>query len=209
MLVARWRDGDAAAGDTLFGRHFSSIFRFFASKTAEAATEDLTQKTFMAVLGAREAFEGRSSFRTYLFGIARRQLLMHFRRDRVERDIFDPQQTSVAELQRSPSSLVAAKQEQQWLFLALRRLPVDYQIVVELFYWEGLKTAEISEVVEAAEGTVRSRLTRARTMLADHVRQIAASPAAAEATMTGFESWVRSLAEVTPRGIGGGGAGGE
>lgn len=193
-LLTRWREGDATAGDALFGRHFTSVFRFFSHKTNETTAEDLTQKTFEGLLGARNDFEGRSSFRTYVFGVARRQLLMFFRRGAVEGRIFDPQQTSVADLQRSPASVIAARQEQQWLVVALRRLPIDYQIAIELFYWEGLKTAEISEVVEVPEGTVRSRLTRARTMLGEHVRQIAASPEAAEATLTGFDSWVRSLA---------------
>ncbi len=192
-LLADWRAGDSEAGDALFGRHFSGIFRFFCNKTSDPTAEDVTQKTFMALLGARDEFAGRSSFRTYAFGIARRQLYMHFRRDRVEQRIFDPDLVSVAEMRESPSSIMAAQQEQKLLLLALRRLPLDYQIAVELYYWEGLKVAEVGEVLEDPEGTVRSRLTRARAKLGEIVTELATDPKVADATLRGFESWARSL----------------
>ena len=48
---------------------------------------------------------------------------------------------------------------------ALRRLPVDLQLVVELHYWEDHSTAEIAALLELAQGTVKSRLRRAREAL--------------------------------------------
>jgi RNA polymerase sigma-70 factor (ECF subfamily) len=48
---------------------------------------------------------------------------------------------------------------------ALRRLPVELQVVVELHYWEEQSTAEMAEVLEVPQGTVKSRLRRAREQL--------------------------------------------
>ena len=55
----------------------------------------------------------------------------------------------------------------------MRELPVDFQIALELAYWEGLKGAEIASVLEINEHTVRSRLSRGRKLLRERVEAIA------------------------------------
>jgi RNA polymerase sigma factor (sigma-70 family) len=192
-LLVRWRAGDRAAGDELFERHFTGLFRFFRSKIEDAAAEDLTQATFLACVAGRESFRAESSVRTYLFAIARNQLLMHFRkRTRAER-VLVLDSVSVAELGASPSEKLGASEEQRLLLSALRRIPIDFQIAIELYYWEGLPVAELALVLEIPEGTVRSRLTRARERLATVMAEIAESPALAQATISGFERWAREL----------------
>src|SRR5262245_60999657 len=77
-LLNRWRDGDRAAGEALFARHFDGLYRFFEHKTGGDA-DDLTQRTFLACVRSRDQFRGASSFRTYLFAIARHELYAHLR----------------------------------------------------------------------------------------------------------------------------------
>ena len=77
-LLEAWRDGDEVAGRDLFGRYFDAVFRFFRNKVNEAA-EDLTQQTFMGLVAGRDKFRGDSSFRTYLFVIARKRLYSYLR----------------------------------------------------------------------------------------------------------------------------------
>lgn len=192
-LLERWRAGDRAAGDALFERHFKGLFRFFRSKVEDTAAEDLTQATFLACVAGRESFRAESSVRTYLFAIARKQLLMHFRKRTRSDRVLVLDSVSVAELGASPSEKLGASEEQRLLLSALRRIPVDFQIAIELYYWEGLAVAELAEVLEIPEGTVRSRLSRARERLGTVMAEIAASPAIAEATMSGFERWAREL----------------
>jgi RNA polymerase sigma factor (sigma-70 family) len=192
-LLNAWRGGDRTAGDVLFGRHFTSIYRFFRSKVDDVLAEDLTQATFLGCAHGRDRFERASSFRTYLFSIARNQLYMHFRKKSRTEAIFDDQSVSVADLGASPGTLAAARQEQRLLLSALRRIPVDFQITIELYYWEGLSTAELAAVLEVPEGTVRSRLTRAREHLARQIASLAASQQQYETTMNDFEHWARSL----------------
>ena len=79
-LLERWRSGDREAGNELFERHFHSICRFFENKIS-GDIEELVQSTFLACVDGRDKFRGQSSFRTYLFSIARYQLYGYFRRN--------------------------------------------------------------------------------------------------------------------------------
>ena len=195
-LLEAWRGGDAAAGNTLFERHFRSIYRFFRSKLDDAAAEDLAQATFMACVDGKDRFRNSSSFRTYAYAIARNQLYMHLRKRGRQDKVMDFESVSAADLQAGARTLIAAQQEQQLLMQALRRIPIEFQIVVELYYWEGLKTPELAEILDIPEGTVRSRLTRAREHLAKHLEKLSNDKALVESTVVGFETWAASLKQV-------------
>jgi RNA polymerase sigma-70 factor (ECF subfamily) len=192
-LLDAWRGGDRSAGDQLFERHFKGLFRFFRSKVDDAIAEDLTQVCFLACVDGKDKFRQSASFRTYLFSIARNQLYMHFRKRGRQEKIMEFGTASVADLGAGPGTMAANKAEQKLLLKALRRIPVDFQIAVELYYWEGLSTKELAEVLGVPEGTVRSRLTRAREHLAKQMKELAESPELAESTMGDFERWAASL----------------
>lgn len=192
-LFEAWRGGDRIAGDELFRRHFDGVFRFFRNKTDDAVAEELTQVTFTALVDATNRFEGRSSFRTFVFAVARNQLLMYLRKQYTEAKLFDPGSVSVADLDRSPSQWAVAREEQALLLRALRRLPLDHQIALELHYWEGMSTPEVARVLDVAVGTVRSRLTRAREKLTTIIEQLAKNPALAQSTLSGLDDWARAL----------------
>ena len=72
---------------------------------------------------------------------------------------------SLVDLATSPSRVVARDEEHLALVSALRTLPVDFQIAIELTYWEGLNASEVGEVLQVPASTVRTRLTRARRLL--------------------------------------------
>lgn len=192
-LLERWRGGDRGAGNELFTRHFRSLFRFFRTKVVDEVAEDLTQVSFLACVDGRDKFRGASSFRTYLFAVARNQLFMHFRRRGRQDSPAAFGSVSMVDLGAGPSTLVAAKAEQRLLLRALRRIPVDFQIAIELYYWEGVPTKEIATVLGVPEGTVRSRLTRARAQLTEQMRALAESAELAESTIADFEQWAKSL----------------
>ena len=195
-LLEHWRGGDEAAGRDLFERHFNSIYRFFRAKIGEAA-EDLTQQTFMAAVKGRERFEGRASFRTYLFSIARFRLYNHVR-DRGRRaKIEDPdgvgERSIIDHGLDSPSAVIAAAEESRLLLRALRHLPLDLQIALELHYWEDLRVAEIAEVLDKPEGTIKRRLQRARAKLEETIRAMAEDPALADSTIGDIAGWAARL----------------
>lgn len=163
-LWRAWRDGDAAAGNALVERHFASIYRFFRGKVAPHADE-LTQQTFLACVEAKTRFRDGNSFRSYLFGIARNKLLHHFEGRGKSVRAGALSHMSIMDLAPSPSGVVAELEDRARLLSALQCLPVDHQIVIELVYWEHMPLREVAEVVGAPEGTIKSRLHRARAQL--------------------------------------------
>lgn len=191
-LLDAWRGGDKAAGATLLRRHFDSLYRFFANKVDHGA-EDLIQRTMLAAVRSRDRFEGRSSFRTYLFTIARNELYAHFRGLRRDRAMFDPATHDVHDMGSSPSRILERHREHKLLLLALQRLPVELQVALELHYWEGLDGKAIAAILEIPLGTVKSRLRRAKEALREHLKALAESAAELERTQGDIDGWAREL----------------
>lgn len=193
-VLDRWRAGDRSAGNELLRRHFDGLYRFFRNKVDDGV-DDLIQRSFLACIESKDRFRKQASFRTYLFTVARHELYRHFRRGRRMADSEDVGEMSVMDLGTSPSRVAAQRQEHKLLLRALRRIPLDLQLAVELFYWEGMSTAEIAEVLEVPQGTAKSRLRRAREALDEQMRQIAESPGLAESTLAHFDAWAKGVRE--------------
>jgi RNA polymerase sigma-70 factor (ECF subfamily) len=191
-LLEAWRAGDKTAGNRLVRRYFARVHHFFKSKVKSGA-EDLTQQTFLACVEARDRVDAKRGFRPYLFGIARGKLLHHYRRIRRHDARLNPLETSVAALDGNVSGLVASRQEQRLLLLALRKLPLDYQIALEMYYWEDMKVTEVAAVLGAPEGTVKARLARARDQLREQIAELATDPNVRDTTVKHLEDWARSL----------------
>lgn len=192
-LHASWRGGDRAAGQTLFERYFDALFRFFENKTNGADVSDLVQRTFLGCVEARDRFQGASSFRTFLFAIARHELSGFYRARRRGAQV-DFGVSSVADLASTPSTLVRKKSERAALTEALQSLPLDLQIAVELRFWEGLSGPDLAVVLGVPEGTIRSRLRRALEGLRDALASIESGAALGPGAETDLESWAAGLA---------------
>ena len=85
---------------------------------------------------------------------------------------------------------MARNEQERSLHEALRRIPIDHQIALELAYWEDLSGPEIAGILDISEHTVRSRLARAREMLREQVMKQARSVTEAKTTMAGFDARV-------------------
>ncbi len=190
-LLDAWRAGDANAGSRLFERHFDSIYRFLRGKTRGDAA-DLVQTVFLACVESRESFRGESSFRTYVYAIARKQLYKHYR-DRAPNADFGV--TSLQDLGPTPSRLVDQRASDRLLLEALRAIPLEFQIALELHYWEHLPANEIGRVLDLPEGTVRSRLRRAKEALEAKLERLARSRAQLETTLANLNDWAQAIRE--------------
>jgi len=197
-LLDDWRAGNRDAGNLLFERHFEAICRFFANKVGDNI-DDLIQRTFLGCIEGRDRFRKKASFRTYLFAVAHNVLRMHFRdtRKTADRTMDEPDfgELSLDDLGPSPSSVIAIHEEQRLLLEALRRIPLDSQVVLELYYWEDMVAPELAQILGIPEGTARSRLRRARSLLNQKMRVLARSPRLLKTTLSDLEHWVRSLRE--------------
>lgn len=197
-LLTSWQAGDEAAGAELFRRYYPSILRFFRSKVGPQAP-DLVQRCFLGCLEARARVREGAQFRSFLFGVARNVLLMHFRGSRRDREHLDFTQRSAEDLGASPTSLIAREEEANLLLQALRSIPLEYQIVLELYYWEGLNAREIADIDDTPEPTIRTRLRRAKLRLEERLTSLAAAPPLARETATNLEQWARRLRDQLDR----------
>lgn len=190
VLLDHWSAGDATAGNLLFKRHFTSLYRLFEHKTA-GEVDDLVQETFLQCLKSRASFRHKSSFRTYLFGIARNVLLGHWRRQATARPTLDFDEVSIASLSTSVGSRIARHQERANLLTVLRTLPLEQQLLLEMYYWQELDREQLAEVFGVETATIGSRLFRARQALQDGLE----ASGRARLSSDQLDDWARALSD--------------
>jgi RNA polymerase sigma-70 factor (ECF subfamily) len=188
VLLEGWRRGDAAAGEALFERYYDLVERFFLNKIS-GDTQDLVQETFIACVEGRDRVQDSSRFRSYLFSIAYNVLRGHLRKIYRGGQRLDLDELSVQQVAPGPGTQLGDRREQRLLLEALRGIPVDYQVILELHYWEQMTTEDMAEVLSLPVGTVRSRLRRARELLEQAMGRLAESPAELQSTLTRLDDW--------------------
>ncbi len=191
-LLTAWRAGDRASGGELFERYYPAVVRFFANKISGDPT-DLVQETFMACLDGQARIRDPARFRPFLFGIAYNRLKLYFERNRKEAEAIDYSTQSAADLSPGPSTVMAKGAERRLLLAALRRIPVEHQVVLELFYWEELTSAAIAEALGEPHGTVRTRIRRARQLLDAAIDALDHEPGLAAPRQSGLEGWAAAV----------------
>lgn len=188
-LIEAWRSGQREAGEALFERYYDSVYRFFCNKLG-ADTRDLVHQTFMACVEGRDRLRANSSFRSYLFAVAHNVLRVHLR-TRYRTDLVDLDSVTAYELSPGPSTILTRSREEQVLLHALRSIPLEQQMLLELRYWEELKSSDIAEILDVPDNTVRSRLHRAHGSLKAAMERLAASPAELASTIDNLDEWAR------------------
>jgi RNA polymerase sigma-70 factor, ECF subfamily len=185
-LLERWRGGDRGSGEVLFERYYALVERFFLNKIGDAIT-DLVQETFSRCLKNHDKIRG--AFRVYLFGIAYNVLNGHFRER--YRDRGAPGDVSIRDMADGPVTLVAERRDHRLLLEALRSIPSDDQVILELHYWESLTTDEIAEVLEIPGPSARRRLQSAREKLGEVMHRLTDSPHPLASTVACLDDWAR------------------
>jgi RNA polymerase sigma-70 factor (ECF subfamily) len=176
-VFARWCAGDEGAGRVFVRAYLPAVARFFASKVGHAhEADDLTARTFEVLLRKRAEFRAEASPRTFLFAIAHHVLLGWVRDRQRAAARVDLGTVSAAALGPTPSSMLHAHRRERVLLEALRVLPLDAQIVLELTYFEEMSRADVAEVTGLPPGTVASRLRRARELLEVELVRRGAAP---------------------------------
>jgi RNA polymerase sigma-70 factor (ECF subfamily) len=192
-LVEAWGQGDHAAARELVDRYYRSVFRFFDVRVG-AAAEDLTQRTFLQCVEHRARLRSADAFRPFLFAVARSLLFNHLRSKKVEAGVFETGDIgSAVDPGPTASRIVAQCQEQVLLLRAMQALDPDVQALLVLFYWEGLKVAELGEVFGVGVSTITTRLARARKALQDMVAGLPAVPAHRDSLLRDLEAWIGSV----------------
>ncbi|HVX31272.1 MAG TPA: sigma-70 family RNA polymerase sigma factor [Nitrolancea sp.] len=164
-IVARIAAGDRQALDTLYQRHAQALYGYLLTLTADhGLAEEILQDTFVAAWRAAERFEARSSVKTWLFGIARRQAHNSLRRRQLARAGDDALEEATS-TEPEPEAAALRNADRQALSDAIARLqPVHREVLVLAFVHE-LSYAEMADLLDVPLGTIRSRLSNARRLL--------------------------------------------
>ena len=170
-LLLRLERGDEAAFTALYRRHQGAVYRFALQMTGKTGlAEDATQEVFLVVMKGGHGYDpAKGAFGAFLYGVARHVVLRALRRER-------PYAAGLGEAAEwwdgaaSSEEALAKAQEATALRGAILELPARYREVVVLCELHELGYAEAAVVMGCPVGTVRSRLHRARALLAGRMR---------------------------------------
>jgi len=160
--------GDAEAFALLFQRHAKAVYNYCFRRSGEWATaEDLTSIVFLEAWRQRGKSLPADKVRAWLFGIATFAIHHRWRAERRHRSALERirHDREVADLSLEIEDRIDDERAMQALLAEVRRLPRHYQDVIALCGWAGLSYEEAAVALGVPVGTVRSRLSRARTRL--------------------------------------------
>ncbi|HJU89697.1 MAG TPA: RNA polymerase sigma factor [Gemmatimonadaceae bacterium] len=152
-LIARWRRGDERAATLLVERHADAVARFVASFGVRDEIDELVQDAFVRAFGSLDGFRGQSSFRTWLFTIARNLVRDRARSAKVRRQV--PIEEEHAVTDPDPLSGAVAEETEERIRRAVAVLSPMQREVFTLRVVEGLSYKEIAEVLQSTEGAAR------------------------------------------------------
>jgi RNA polymerase sigma-70 factor, ECF subfamily len=162
----------------LYRRWQSAIYRFALRVSGSVSiAEDVTQEVFMSIVTGGSGFDPeRGSFSSYLYGIARNRVFTRISRESVFYPISVDPDEDANDLQKSwnvvpdPLGNLSRQESLDALHRAIGSLPLRYREVVVLCELQEIGYAEASQVIGCPEGTIRSRLHRARSLLLEKLR---------------------------------------
>jgi RNA polymerase sigma-70 factor (ECF subfamily) len=182
LLVDRVRAGERQAFDLLVSKYQRRLMRLVSRIVHDPAeAEDVVQETFIKAYRALRHFRGDAAFYTWLYRIgintAKNFLINQGRRTPTSTDTNAEQAEVFGDGDHlrdinTPESLLASKQIAQAVNAAMDALPVDLRTAIALREIEGLSYEEISAVMACPIGTVRSRIFRAREVIAEKLRPL-------------------------------------
>ena len=179
-LVRGAQQGLDQAFSVIVDRYHASIYALVYRMIGPTDAEDLTQDVFLRALGKLNRFEFRNdaSLRTWLYKIAMNTCINELRRLKRRRQIEGPSLDAVIQTREGtvercvpdetlmPHVIAERAEMREAVHGIIRQLPPKYQQVIVLVDLEGMEYEEAAEVVGCRVGTVKSRLSRARTAFA-------------------------------------------
>lgn len=172
--------GSAEAFEQLVLKYQTAVYNLCLRMTGDPEdAADMTQESFLKAWRNLESFQGNSAFSTWLYRLASNTCLDHLRSVKrrpqlslvMEDEDGEAQALDVPDSAPTPEEQVIALDEQSRLNEALQALEEDQRQILILRAVNGLSYTEIAEALQLKEGTVKSRLARARDQLRKKLQQ--------------------------------------
>jgi RNA polymerase sigma-70 factor (ECF subfamily) len=176
VLLRRAARGDERAFVELLARHDARLCEFvrYALGAHVFLLEDVMQEVRLQLHRSSRTFASASTFRTWLYGLAKNVCHHEMRRRRRDADlesIDEEPLRSIPDERLDPLETLARGEREAAIRRAVESLPAPYRIVLRLRDWEDLSYAQIATALGIPVGTVRSRLHNARILLAKLLEQ--------------------------------------
>lgn len=182
-LVERWQAGDLDSFEVLVRRHERRVYRLlYRMLGSREEAQDVAQETFLNLHRHGRRFRCQSRFSTFVYRVAANAALNRRRtlgRDRNRVQQLAARQAAgdhLPEAPRSPEENLSREEVGRRVHRALLTLPERLRLPLVLFDLEGLPYSEISRVVGVPEGTVKSRIHRARQALRKELGDLVRAP---------------------------------
>ena len=157
ILLERYINGDDVALTYIVKRYQKDIYRFVYRQVGnEADAADVTQKVFVNLFLKAGQFQGKSSFKTWLYQIALNQCKNHFRSNDRRRELSRDEYEIDMVLEDSKFNDVDKTQKQQLLRAAINALPARQRLAVQLRVYQECTFAEIADIMSSSVGTVKA-----------------------------------------------------
>lgn len=162
-LLADALKGNEEAFTALYRRRNGPVYRFALHMSGDAAVaEDVTQEVFLALLETGRRFDPlRGNLLSFLYGIARNQVLRRIETKRPQ-ELQDVEESAAGDLLED----LTRRETVEHVRRAVLSLPLLYREVVVLCDLEGASYEDAAAAIHSPVGTVRSRLSRGRILLA-------------------------------------------
>jgi RNA polymerase sigma-70 factor (ECF subfamily) len=168
-LVERTKVGDLRSYEELVRRYERLVGRVvYPYAGSDAAVEDLVQETFLRAYDRLQTFNPEYRFKTWLLAIANNLGIDTLRR---RRDVVEFNPELHAPLTRGPEAAAVDTDRARSVQDSVMALPETYSVPLVLRYAESLTYAEIAEILDITVPALKSRLFRARNMLAEKLEE--------------------------------------
>ena len=159
--------GDRAAFGQLMHRYAGAVYNLAYRMLGSAEdAEDASQEIFLRTYTRLASFDRQRRFSTWLLSIGSNYCIDRLRRRRFSWLTLDDAAFALPSKERSPERIALDHEQQAIIQRALQQLPENYRMVTVLRYWSDLSYEEIANVTGLPESTIKTRLHRARHMLA-------------------------------------------
>ncbi len=158
--------GNESAFSELFDRYQRRLYHYAGRMCGYGAADDVVQETFLAVLKTRGFDPSKGTVAAYLFGIARHLVIRRLAKQGVPLEPTNVDELDVPTPNDTPHDVFARSETIAGIRAAVASLPPMHREVIELCELQEMDYAMVAEVIQRPIGTVRSRLHRARALLA-------------------------------------------
>jgi RNA polymerase sigma-70 factor (ECF subfamily) len=166
--IERALQGDQAAFGQLMHRYTGAVYNLAYRMLGNAQdAEDAVQEIFLRAYTRLTSFDRSRRFSTWLLSIGSNYCIDRLRRRRFAWLTLDDVAYTMPSRERGPERSALEHEQRDRIQAALRQLPEHYRLVLVLRYWQDMSYDEIAHVTGLTESALKTRLHRARHMLAD------------------------------------------